>query len=491
MSGLHVPALNAAHASIQSISQGLVSENKASPLTAVHTNYVNSSKVLMAAEEQERARINGVLVVNIKCCNNLKYNTKFHSRDVNIYLRISTRGMFKRTKVSSANGGNPVWNDIKHFPLALLSNPKHPFNLIRFEVVGFCSKNISDHKVIGSVAFHAHDIVKSSPAIDNFDLFDQHEAVGTVDLELAFAYGVFGYGYSDQLKEEGRAPEELLTHSLFPRIMPSPERRDVTSNLLLPMTVAHPSFIPFNSKVKIGYGKDFARMVQKLQEDTFYPEEMMRSMTKFRSLKDHLNGLTDRMDRLNFLRNEILSVQKSSEATPINPKYDMTSPSHGPKSYSRFVRPAKMGDTENSYHLDRASSVLGDMCVYDKPQPISERSSEKSNSQVNIWSSRVENEVHNEGDVPPIVDLRLSVSNNEEEKADADTDSYNNVSTTDMNARDDEAAVEAKLSSSDSICDPENISLPRVGDDGKVDEPEDFEHNAEEASRPGTAEKNT
>ena len=388
MSSLQIPGSSANHASqasFTSISQGIITESKSTPLTQDNRAYINSSRVLIAAEEQEKTRVYGVLVANIKSCHNLQYSDRFPSHDVNIYVRISTRGLYKRTKVTPANWGNPVWNDIKHFPVTLLSNPKHPFNLIRFEIVAFCSQNISDHKVIGSIAFHSHDVVKASPSIDTFDLFDQHEAVGTIDLELAFSYGMFGYGYSDQLKEEGRPPEELVAHSLFPRIMPPTERRDGTSNLLLPMTVPHPRFIPFSSQVKIGYGKDFASMIQKLQDKEVYPEDLMRSMTRFKTLKDQLNGISDKMQRLNFLRNQILEVQKSSETTPVNPKLSsMTSEVHGTKSYARFVRPAKLSGEE--FEKDRSSSLgdIGMVSFDDKPQPISERSSEKSSSQVNL-----------------------------------------------------------------------------------------------------------
>jgi hypothetical protein len=53
--------------------------------------------------------------------------------------------------------------------------------------------------VVGSLCFHIHDIVAVSPVSGMFDLWDQHQLIGDMSLEITFNYGTFGYGYSPQV----------------------------------------------------------------------------------------------------------------------------------------------------------------------------------------------------------------------------------------------------------------------------------------------------
>lgn len=42
----------------------------------------------------------------------------------------------------------------------MVRNRKHPFNLVRIQVVAFDSYSAKPHVPVGSVAFHLHDIIK-------------------------------------------------------------------------------------------------------------------------------------------------------------------------------------------------------------------------------------------------------------------------------------------------------------------------------------------
>ncbi|KAG5462605.1 MAG: hypothetical protein BJ554DRAFT_4453, partial [Olpidium bornovanus] len=89
-----------------------------------------------------------------------------------------------------------------------------------------------------------------------YDLWDDTLLVGEINLEVTFNYGEFGYGYSVQMLEPNVEADDLVRYSLFPRINPMPDETDFESHVLQVKAVAHPSFIPFKSRVHLSYGKE-------------------------------------------------------------------------------------------------------------------------------------------------------------------------------------------------------------------------------------------
>ncbi|CAB4010900.1 Hypothetical predicted protein, partial [Paramuricea clavata] len=68
-----------------------------------------------------------------------------------------------------------------------------------FSVLGYNHENENKHKLIGKVAFHVHKLVKIGWSMDKYELTNRKkQKIGTAELEFAFSYGLFGYGFSDQ-----------------------------------------------------------------------------------------------------------------------------------------------------------------------------------------------------------------------------------------------------------------------------------------------------
>ncbi|GAU94972.1 hypothetical protein RvY_06666 [Ramazzottius varieornatus] len=56
--------------------------------------------------------------------------------------------------------------------------------------------------------------------------------MGRLLIKSAFAYGRFGFGYSNQIFDERMEPKDAMAHSLFPRYAPLPSRIQETGNVL-------------------------------------------------------------------------------------------------------------------------------------------------------------------------------------------------------------------------------------------------------------------
>jgi hypothetical protein len=73
-------------------------------------------------------------------------------------------------------------------------------------------------------------------------MYSNMTRVGQLQLELAFNYGLYGYGHSPQLSDamgsfEQLPPELRVRHSLYPRVQPPDDRTDFASATLIPPAV--------------------------------------------------------------------------------------------------------------------------------------------------------------------------------------------------------------------------------------------------------------
>ncbi|KAJ3069584.1 hypothetical protein HDU98_007355 [Podochytrium sp. JEL0797] len=165
------------------------------------------------------------------------------------YCTITIRNLVKRTQVTPAEGGILKWDQVKHFPIQIVRNRRHPYNLIKVELFGYAPNSTSDIVMIGAVSFHLHDILRANPIAGTYDLWNDNIQVGDIDLEFTHSYGSFGYGVSPQLKEDDMKPDEIINYSLFPRIIPSDRRkRELDNPVMVACAVPHPPFIDFKEK---------------------------------------------------------------------------------------------------------------------------------------------------------------------------------------------------------------------------------------------------
>ncbi len=142
------------------------------------------------------------------------------------------------------------WGQTKHFSVSVSRNRRHPFNFLKIELF-----DADSQKSIGSTGFNLHDIISVTPIAGLYDVWDQHQLVGELEIEITFNYGTFG---SQQIKEEKSSSDAKAIYSLLPRILPSV---DQTMDGIIPsvVPVPHPTYIPFHSKVFLSFGKDVSK----------------------------------------------------------------------------------------------------------------------------------------------------------------------------------------------------------------------------------------
>jgi hypothetical protein len=162
------------------------------------------------------------------------------------------------------------WNQVKHLPVKLVRAPRHVFNMLRVEVLCYPREHGFVETEYASICFHLHELASHSflrgdapsprpfprsfangkYACDkhsglragNFDMYSNMTRVGQLQLELAFNYGLYGYGHSPQLSDamgsfEQLPPELRVRHSLYPRVQPPDDRTDFASATLIPPAV--------------------------------------------------------------------------------------------------------------------------------------------------------------------------------------------------------------------------------------------------------------
>ncbi|KAI9137033.1 hypothetical protein BKA69DRAFT_1100874 [Paraphysoderma sedebokerense] len=313
----------------------MMSRSKKNPL-----DELASLRRLLMQDEDIRPCITGVLAVKIKRARLLQLKKTVPTYD-NTYCSITIRNFVKRTHVvSKTDCGSVVWNQTKHFPVVVPTSRKHPFNLLRVQVVDFSSQNTLIQKDVGGVSFHLHDMIPVSPITGTFDLWDQNQLVGDLELEITFSYGSFGYGYSPQLKEEKRTVDELLSYSLFPRITPPQDQMESDGTVLIVKALPHPSYIPFKNKVHLSYGKEIGDL-KAILERQYAPEFFGKDLKKLEATRDQYFSMNDRVSRLMFLHKRILDSNCHSEVIHPNQSTTASSSASHPhvKSYTTFTQP--------------------------------------------------------------------------------------------------------------------------------------------------------
>jgi len=265
------------------------------------------------ASEDIRPSLNGVVSVTLRSLNLSDVSTaNYMSSDINnIYAVLKLRTLSSRTKIIVNDFMSLSFNQTLHFPASVIKNKRHPYNLLSISVYGF-DMDIKDSKNIGNVYFHLHDIISMSPIFGSYDIWNNELFVGTIDLEITFNYGMFGYGYSNQLNEHLSDPTEMCAYSLFPRINPSEGLSRQTGNILSLTATIHPKFIPFNCKVLLSYGLDIYPLLKNNTTLTYTPKKPHKILSKESEteIKDFFNyyySIRDRGKRILLLHKYFLN----------------------------------------------------------------------------------------------------------------------------------------------------------------------------------------
>ncbi|GBG68775.1 hypothetical protein CBR_g3315 [Chara braunii] len=174
----------------------------------------NAESKLLLVEEDMRPLVEGVLRFHIRSMTELNYDCT----SVKVFLRILIQALEKRTTRVLVVNGYAVWNEYIHFPISILRDQSHPFNLLSIEII--IEEVTSLHVVLGTLHFHLHEVAKAVTSHGCFNVWSANERVGILDMSIAFLYGLYGYGNSPQLLLHAKmVPEENLTASLLPRLL--------------------------------------------------------------------------------------------------------------------------------------------------------------------------------------------------------------------------------------------------------------------------------
>lgn len=266
--------------------------------------------------EDDLSYIQGVLRIEIKDASKI-YDNEYQQGRQRLCVAVSVQGLTKRTRPVLHESGEAVWGQTKLFPVIVPLAKRHADNNLHVAVLGNDNNpdSMSQDRVIGVVMFHVHDVVRQSPVTGTFDLFNgAYQTTGEIRLSLSFSYGLFGYGYSPQLKEDNHQVDHYLKYSLFPRIDPVVGRLDPNKHILVPKATRHPLFIPFNQRVHLSFGQEIAPTLDNIHDTSGKFSLLGQNMGHFHALQDQLKKESSRADRLAFLSGLVLDSNKKVEA---------------------------------------------------------------------------------------------------------------------------------------------------------------------------------
>ena len=129
-----------------------------------------------------------------------------------------------------------LFDDLKHLQVKVDTDKNNIKNQLMIELllIGYDTKNTEKcSKTIGNHYINIVDLIRVGTIDTTFEMKHYFKTKCSyacmLNLEFSFAYGLFGYGYSNQLKPIKdfycfETPAEFLAHSMFQRVEP-PEFR--------------------------------------------------------------------------------------------------------------------------------------------------------------------------------------------------------------------------------------------------------------------------
>ncbi len=254
-----------------------------------------------------------------------------------MYVIVTLRDQVKRTRVGRVSGRNVVWDQTKFFTTPLVRQTRHPFNLVRIQLMAMLGSDLGGgHVELGSVAFHLHHVVDACPLAGVFALYKGHHLAAELDLAVEFRYGSFGYGYSSQLRST-KLPAEMVKGCILPRSQPPADRTDEHSGLLVPKAVAPPAILGIDTPAALQCAED---VVVEEANPAAYP--VLRSrMDRYQSLLEQMNGFSqgkERRARLLFLEGLVMASAVQAEIVVVAEAKNRSTKA----SYRNFAKPAKL-----------------------------------------------------------------------------------------------------------------------------------------------------
>jgi len=242
-------------------------------------------------------------------------------------------------------------------------------NVFTIQIVGFSPLDDTRHYILAERHFYLIDIIRSSCVADSYkfkSIMREQLLLAEADIEMCFGYGMFGYGYSNQLLNTGKPLTEGVARSVFIRADPGAETEKVKEvkgaasikgHAALAPKVTHPSYLDFRNRLEI---HDASAVCEKLDGSdrpsdaevsqsvrppvitlTTEEENRIRKMLQTTQLPlwmNRFNSLTDRRERLVYLKSIILNEPEVFETQHIKGLKPIDDePSQAKENVSKFT----------------------------------------------------------------------------------------------------------------------------------------------------------
>ncbi|XP_021093173.1 C2 calcium-dependent domain-containing protein 6 isoform X2 [Heterocephalus glaber] len=300
---------------------------------------VSENKEMDAAPERSTlvpfGDVVGCLAVHIQSCRHflpmiyLKHYT-------NLYIRISVNSFVKYTKSFSLLSGNNEKNivikfdEMKFFSIQVPRHQDDKRNNISLELVQY-SDTENYLLLLGSAEVHLYEVI---------------QCVCRLDVELMFAYGSFGYGFSHQLKPLQRNIEPTM----FLNVASHPKRKDLPINIVTPQPVTvensadrqHPNQPPIvqleNPRERLEKMKKEYRNLSTWKEKADYLESILNPELEHKNSKEtNINKMSESLNNNQYEKKSEDTItldvplrSSEGEITPVelleNDKKDLTIP---------------------------------------------------------------------------------------------------------------------------------------------------------------------
>ena len=152
-------------------------------------------------------------------------------------------------------------------------------NKFKIEIWAFQEPEV--HYIIGTKEIHLYNFILGTHSIDRIRIWQDGLHAATLAIEYAFAYGLYGFGHSNQLKNTQSSIFEAVSHSMFPRLRLSDDDLiDNRFNIRIPkklQVMTLNSFVLQNEEGSIPKrkkGKDY-------DEDNFSPRPFRMHQVEF------------------------------------------------------------------------------------------------------------------------------------------------------------------------------------------------------------------
>jgi hypothetical protein len=213
---------------------------------------------LVLKKHEDAKLIKGVLAICIKRAFNIDF-TKVPSGSNSIkwsYLivRLQSNHLMSESKAFKIDflKKECIFDDLRHMSIQV--NPQHNNvkNQLKIELIliGYDVKNLE--KCTKSLAKHyinVIDLIRVCHVKKDFEMRNcfksKFRLICSLSIDFCFAYGQFGFGYSNQLKPVKDSyffedPTEFIAHSMFPRVEPPHYRQVIVlrlNNFKIPLNI--------------------------------------------------------------------------------------------------------------------------------------------------------------------------------------------------------------------------------------------------------------